>query len=81
MTIYSNQLNSEIVIPFPSEVYTNDQEWWFIYNSETKEIIIEPQQCSGYTSSPFTMIVTNSKEELEQYISENGLFIEFLRFD
>jgi hypothetical protein len=67
--IYSNQnLNDERVIPFLDEVYTTDQDWWMIYDSETKIILAEPQQCTGYTSSPFTMVISDTKEELQEYI-------------
>jgi hypothetical protein len=39
------------------------------------KIIIPPQQCSGGTSSPFTMAIADTKEELEQYIQDNGLIL------
>jgi len=55
----------------PKDVLTNEVQWWFIYNSDTKEIVVAPQQCSGYTSSPFAMVVADTKEELDQYIIEN----------
>ena len=74
MKVYSNQiLDAEWVIPFPDEVHTTDQEWWMIYDADTKVIVIEPLQCSGYTSSPFTMVVADAKEELDQYIVDNKL--------
>ena len=74
MKIYSNQnVNVEQVIPFPDEVHTTDQEWWMIYDADTKVIVIEPLQCSGYTSSPFTMVIADTREELEQYITDHGL--------
>jgi hypothetical protein len=73
--IYTNQnINNEEVLPFLSEVQTTDQDWWMIYNSDTKELVLEPQQCSGFTSSPFTMVVSDNKEELDQYILENELY-------
>jgi len=72
--IYTNQnINNEEVVPFPSEVQTTDQDWWMIYNSDTKELVVNPQQCSGLTSSPFTMVVSDNKEELEQYIIYNQI--------
>ena len=74
MKIYPNQnVNVEQVIPFPDEVHTTDQEWWMIYDADTRVIVIEPLQCSGYTSSPFTMVIADTKEELEQYITDHGL--------
>jgi hypothetical protein len=72
--IYTNQnIINEEVVPFTSEVQTTDQDWWMIYNSNTKELVIEPQQCSGFTSSPFTMVVSDNKEELDQYIIDNQI--------
>ena len=72
--IYTNQnINNEEVIPFPSEVQTTDQDWWMIYDVDTKELTVPPQQCSGFTSSPFTMVVSDSKEELDQYIVDNQI--------
>jgi|GEM_PF-604315 len=74
MKIYSNQnVNVEQVIPFPDEVHTTDQEWWMIYDADTKVIAIEPLQCSGYTSSSFTMVISNTEEELLEYIKQNNL--------
>jgi hypothetical protein len=74
MKVYSNQiLDAEWIIPFPDEVHTTEQEWWMIYNADTKVIVIEPLQCSGYTSSPFTMVIADTKEELLQYIKQNNL--------
>ena len=55
----------------PQNFLTTEDQWWMIHNAETKKIIIEPHQCSGYTSSPFTMVIGDTKEELEQYILEN----------
>jgi hypothetical protein len=72
--IYSNQnLNNEEVIPLPDELYTSDTEWWFIYDNTTKTVIIEPQQCAGYTTSPLTMVVADTVDELNQYITDNDL--------
>jgi hypothetical protein len=62
------------IIDNPKNFLTNDQQWWAIFESETKKIIVPPNQCSGYTSSPFTMIVSDNKEELDQYILENELY-------
>jgi len=77
MKIYSNQnVNAEQVIPFPDEVHTTEQDWWMIYNADTKLITIEPLQCSGYTSSPFTMVISDRKEELDQYIADHGLTVQ-----
>jgi hypothetical protein len=72
--IYTNQdLGNEEIISSPYEVETTEQDWWMIYDADTKEIIVEPQQCSGYTSSPLTMVVADTEEELNQYIVDNDL--------
>ena len=63
------------IIDKPENFLTNEQQWWMIFESETKKIIVSPNQCSGYTSSPFTMIVADSKEECEQFIADSNLFI------
>jgi len=63
------------IIDKPENFLTNGQEWWMIFESETRKIIVPPNQCSGYTSSPFTMIVANSKEECDQFIIDSNLFI------
>jgi hypothetical protein len=61
------------VIQSPQQVFTNQNDWWMIYDNVTKNIIIEPHQCSGYTSSPFTMVVSNDLENIEQYIINNNI--------
>lgn len=74
MKIYSNQnVNVEHVIPFSAEVHTTEQDWWMIYDADNKIILVEPLNCAGYTSSPLTMVVADSKEELNQYIVDNNL--------
>lgn len=76
MKIYSNQnINSEDVIPFPDEVQTNASEWWFIYNADTKLVIEEPQQCSGFTTSPLTMVISDSESDIYKYIEDNNLIL------
>lgn len=56
----------------PNNVETAQTNWWFIFN-EDKSIIIKPLQCSGYTSSPHTMVVADTLEQLEKYITDNGI--------
>jgi len=76
MKIYSNQnVNAEQIIPFPDEVHTTELDWWMIYDADTKVITIQPIQCSGYTSSPLTMVIADTEEELEQYIADHALKI------
>lgn len=61
------------VIPQPVNILTNQDQWWFIYNSETSLILQPPIQCSGKTSSPHTMIITDTEAESEEYIIQNNL--------
>lgn len=72
--IYSNQnIENANVISEVNEITTDTNDWWMIYDAITKKIIILPQQCSGGTSSPFTMVIADSKEILEEYIKNNEL--------
>lgn len=76
MKIYSNQLASENINPFPEDgVLTTQEEWSLIYNSETKKIITEIKQGPITVYSHLTLVV-GALEECEQYISNNGLLYE-----
>lgn len=78
--IYTGQnIESEDVISTVSEIQTTEQDWWFIYDADTKEGLSDPMQCKGFTSSPLTMIVSDSKEEIEQYITDNNITIKYSR--
>ena len=70
--LYSNQKQPN-VIPMVNGISTNETEWWMIYDAATLKVIISPQQCSGGTSSPYTMVIADTREELEQYIIDNKL--------
>jgi hypothetical protein len=65
----------------PKNIETNQDQWWFIYEEASKNIIVEPQQCSGSTSGSRTMVVADTKEELDQYIVDNGLSLPPDEFD
>lgn len=80
MKKYSNQITSQDSIPFPSDgIQTTEEEWSFIYNSETKKIMTEPMQGSMLIYSPLTLVITDSLEECQQYISNNELsYAEYL---
>ena len=69
------------IINNPQNFLTAEDQWWMVFESETKKILVEPQQCSGYTSSPFTLAVADSKEELEQYILDNELYCSIEQTD
>jgi hypothetical protein len=74
MKIYSNQFISENNIPLTEDgIQTTQEEWWFIYDFETKEIVIDPNQSYMHIFSPLTIIITNSLEECREYISTHGL--------
>ena len=72
--IHSSQETPDVV-PNVNNIITNETDWWIIYNANTNEVIIPPQQCSGKTSSPYTMAVADTEEELNQYILDNGLIL------
>jgi hypothetical protein len=68
--VYSNQNSTS-----PQNVHTTEEDWWMIFDPASKNVIVMPQQCSGYTSSPLTMVVAENKDELNQYIIDNSLII------
>ena len=70
--LYSNQKQPN-VIPMVNGISTNETEWWMIYDAASLKVIISPQQCYGGTSSPYTMVIADTREELEQYIIDNKL--------
>ena len=57
----------------PENIQTVETDWWFLFDSESLKIVTEPQQCSGYTTSPYSMFVADSLEECEEYIEDNGI--------
>jgi hypothetical protein len=65
----------------PKNVETNQNQWWFVYDETNKNIVVEPQRCSGSTSGPYTMVVADTEEELNQFIVENGLILPPDEFD
>jgi hypothetical protein len=62
-----------ITYPIVDGIYTNETQWWIIYDSNTNNMITPPQQCIGKAFSPFTMVVSDTEEELLQYIKQNNL--------
>jgi len=56
-------------------IETAQEQWWIVYNDETKTVLEGPLQCSGYTSSPHIMVIGETEEELLTYIEENDLII------
>ena len=54
-------------------IETTQEQWWILYNDETKIVIEGPFQCSGYTSSPNIMVIADTEEELLTYIIDNDI--------
>lgn len=67
----NNKLN--MIHNSPTNIQTTETDWWFLFDSESLKIVTEPQQCSGYTTSPYNMFVADSLEECEEYIKDNGI--------
>lgn len=57
----------------PGEYNLNENQWWFLYDSVTSNVVIKPRQASGKISSPHTLVVADTKEECDQYIADNNL--------
>jgi hypothetical protein len=72
--IYSNQEKPD-VIPMVDSVITNDTEWWMIYDANTLQVLVPPLQCAGGTSCVYTMVITDTLEEMDQYIQDNNLLL------
>ena len=51
---------------------TQDQ-WVMLYEEASKIITMEPQQASGTYNVVDVLVVADTKEELDQYIVDNGL--------
>jgi hypothetical protein len=54
-------------------VTIDENEWVFIYDADTKEILMSPQQCSGTYNCAQLLVVTGTLEELNLYIMDNNL--------
>lgn len=54
-------------------IETTQDEWIMMYDDETKKIFVEPSQCSGSHTCAITLVVADTKEELNQYIINNDL--------
>lgn len=63
------------IITDADNIETNVNQWNLIYNPLTKNIIVEPMQSPGYTSSPYAMVIADTKEEMDQHIADNNLNI------
>ena len=72
--IYSSQ-ETPHVVENVNNIITTETDWWMIYDADTNKVIIPPQQCSGSTTAPYTMVIADTEEELNQFIVENGLIL------
>jgi len=54
-------------------IETTQDEWIMMYDDATKIILVEPSQCSGSHTCAITLVVADTKEELDQYIVDNAL--------
>jgi hypothetical protein len=57
----------------PTNTQTLETDWWFLFDSESLKMVTEPQQCVGYTTSPYNMFIADSLEECEKYIETNAI--------
>jgi hypothetical protein len=56
-------------------IRTTAEQWWVIYNADTKIVAGDPMQCVSYVASPHVMLVADTEEEILAYIEENDLII------
>jgi len=61
-----------------NNIVTDENDWWMIYENESKIVIEGIYQCKGKTSTSLdtlVMVIAETKEELQTYITDNGLTI------
>jgi hypothetical protein len=56
-------------------IEVTQEQWVLLYEEESKKILLEPQQASGFYTAVDVLAVADTKEELDQYIGDNGLSI------
>jgi hypothetical protein len=61
------------IIKNPENFSTNESDWWFIFDEDTNTLIVPVIQCSGSTSSPYTLAIGSSEEECINYTEENNI--------
>ena len=54
-------------------ITVEENAWVLLYDADTKEILMHPQQCSGTYTCAQTLVIADKLEELEYYVAENGL--------
>jgi len=63
------------IITEVNNIETDENQWWFIYNESTKIVIIAPEVGYVSASSPHIMVISDSEEELVEYIEDSNLII------
>jgi hypothetical protein len=60
----------------PKDFHISDNVWWIVYEDDSKEILsdIQEPQYRGFISSSSTLVTADTKEELEQFITDNQLY-------
>jgi molybdopterin biosynthesis enzyme MoaB len=59
---------------YKQAVITVDENvWTFVYDTDSKKILMEPQQCSGTYTCSQTLVIADSLEECEEYIETNAI--------
>ena len=54
-------------------IEVTQDRWAMLYEQESKNITMEPQQASGFYNVVDVLVVADTKEELDQYIVDNEL--------
>jgi hypothetical protein len=57
----------------PGNFNLTENQWWFIFNDASKLVIVKPRQGVGKISSPHTLVICDTKEDCESFITENNL--------
>lgn len=61
-----------------NNIVTTKNNWWMVYENDSKIVIEGIYQCKGKTSTSLdtlVMVIAGTKEELMTYIADNGLTI------
>ena len=61
------------IIKNPENFTTSESDWWFIFDEDTNTLVVPVIQCSGNTSSPYTLAIGTSEKECNNYIEENNI--------
>jgi len=78
ITIYTNQnLNTQDYTIYYGQTQLNidSNKWWFLYNFDTSTILIQPKQKALSILVNFTVVLSDTLEELNSYIETNNLVL------